>query len=231
MSQQSFDFWYALHNTEVIHPPTGRLETFGSTIVNYHLLSEMMDSTNEVIIREGRIEAFRPQIITPNSFSDSPASDFGPDAQQYLEWLKDNAEDLVLLRYGFKIKKEEIRRYTVHESIGVVTGQIEDEVKKKNDPLSAVVVGVEQPWEVCLLKLMVDVMQRSVLANVKDMQQKNLLPMNPEQSEQQRRTEIEQDFRAAAQNRSLIQDLGRKLQKYKLFADYEDRFFALVKGG
>jgi hypothetical protein len=230
MSNREFDFWYALHNTEVIHPPSGRLETFGNTVVNYHLLCELMDTTNEVRIREGRIEAFRPQIITPGHMSQSPISGFGEEAHQYMNWLRDNADDLVLLRYGFQVQKEEVRHYTVHETLPVVIGQIEDEVQKINDPLSAIVIGVDQPWEVCLMKLMVDVMQKSVLANVQDLQRKNLLPMNPEQSEKMKRDEIEQDFRAASMDRSLIQDLGRKLQKYGLFADYEDRFFLLVRG-
>ncbi len=229
MKSREFDFWYALQNTEVIQPPSGRLETFGNTVVNYHLLCESMDRINEVRIREGRIEAFRPQIITLNNQQDALADGFGPEAKDYLDWLKENAEDLVLLRYGFQIKKEEIRQYIVHESLPIVVGQIEDEVKQKNDPLSAIVVGVEKPWEVSLMKLMVDVMQRSVLANVKDLQSKNLLPMNPEQSEQKKREEIERDFRQAARDRSLIQDLGRKLQKYELFDEFEDRFFALVR--
>lgn len=229
MDKRTFDFWYALHNTEVVMPPSGRLETFGNTVVNYHLLSELMDDVAEVRIREGRIEAFRPQIITPSSMRESPIDGFGPEAEQYLDWLRENVEDLVLLRYGFQIKKEEVRQYTVHETLPAVLGQIETDVKEKNDPLSAIVVGVEQPWEVCLMKLMVDVMQKSVLANVQDLQRKNLLPMNPEQSERMKREEIEHDFQSAAVDRRLIQDLGRKLQKYGLFEQYEDRFFALVR--
>lgn len=229
MSSREFDFWYALHNTEVIRPPSGRLETFGNTVVNYHLLSELMDDTTQVRIREGRVEAFRPQIVTPNSMDQSPLDGFGEQAQHYMEWLKDNAQNLVLLRYGFQVKKEDIRQYTVHEQLSNVVAQIEKTVAEKNDPLSAIIVGVESPWEVCLMKLMVDVMQKSIVANVGDLQKKNLLPMNPEQSEKMRRAEIEEDFHAASKDRSLIQDLGRKLQKYDLFGEFEDRFFALVK--
>lgn len=229
MKMESFDFWYALHNTEVVRPPSGRLETFGNTVVNYHLLSESMDDTTQVRIREGRVEAFRPQIITPQSMDQSPLDGFGPDAEQYMNWLKENAADLVVLRYGFQIKKEDVRQYTVHETLPIALSQVEDAVKKKDDPLSAVVVGVEKPWEVCLMKLMVDVMQKSVVANVSDLQKKNLLPMNPEQSEKMKRSEIEADFYNASHNRALIQDLGRKLQKYGLFEEYEDRFFALVR--
>lgn len=230
MSDQSFDFWYALHHTEVVHPPSGRLETFGNSVVNYHLLSELMDDTNQVRIREGRIESFRPQIVTPSAMDQSMLEGFGDEAAEYMRWLKDNAQDLVMLRYGFQIKKREVRQYTVHEQLPAALAQVEDQLKNRNDPLSAVVVGVETPWEVCLIKLMVDIMQKSVVANVSDLQKKNLLPINPEQSEKMKRAEIEEDFRAAAKDRALIQDLGRKLQKYGFFDEFEDRFFALVRG-
>ncbi len=229
MNERTFDFWYALHNTEVVRPPSGRLETFGNSVVNYHLLSELMDDTNQVRIREGRIEAFRPQIVTPSNMDDSQLDGFGPEAGEYVQWLKENAQDLVLLRYGFQIKKKEVRQYTIHDRLPVALEQIEQQLKGKNDPLSAVIVGVETPWEVCLLKLMVDIMQKSVMANMSDLQKKNLLPMNPEQSERLKRAEIEDDFRAAQKDRALIQDLGRKLQKYSLFEEFEDRFYALVR--
>ena len=231
MSDQAFDFWYALQNTEVVHPPAGHLETFGNSVVHYHLLSELMDSTGEVRIREGRIEAFRPQIIVPGKMDDSILQGFGNEASNYLEWLKQNVQDLVLLRYGFQIQKKEMREYLVHESLPIALAQVESAVKGKDDPLSAIVVGVDEPWEVCLLKLMVDVMQKSVVANVTDLQRKNLLPIHPEQSEKMKRAEIEEDFRAAARDRALIQDLGRKLQKYGLFEQFEDRFFTLVRKG
>ncbi len=229
MNKKNFDFWYALHNTEIIHPPSGRLETFGNTVVNYHLLSELMDDTNQVRIREGRVEAFRPQIITPASMQETPLNGFGSAAEEYLNWLRQNAADLVVLRYGFQIKKEDLRQYTIHESLPIALEQVQQTVKGKDDPLSAILVGVESPWEVCLMKLMVDVMQKSVIGNVSDMQKRNLLPMNPEQSEQMKRAELEEDFDNARKDRSLIQDLGRKLQKYGLFEEYEDRFFSLIR--
>jgi len=34
------DFHYALENTKVILPPQKRLETFGTTVLNYHLITE-----------------------------------------------------------------------------------------------------------------------------------------------------------------------------------------------
>jgi len=229
MSSPEFDFWYALNNTEVVLPPSGRLETFGNTVVNYHLVAEQMDDTNEIRIREGRVEAFRPQIITPKNLEKATLDGFGAEAGQYMDWLKQHLEDLVILKYGFMIKKEENREYTVHDTLPVVVDRVRAEVERKNDPLSAVVVGVESPWEVCLMKLMVDIMQKSVMANVSDMQKRNLLPLDPAQSERLKRLEIEDDFRKAERDGSLSRALGQKLLKYGLFNEYEDRYFSLLR--
>ena len=48
------DFHYALENTRVILPPQKRLETFGTTVLNYHLITEEMDSVNRMRIQIGR---------------------------------------------------------------------------------------------------------------------------------------------------------------------------------
>ena len=37
---KEFDFWYAVNNTEVLEMPLGRLETFGSTLIHYRLVTE-----------------------------------------------------------------------------------------------------------------------------------------------------------------------------------------------
>ena len=58
------DFHYALENTKVILPPQKRLETFGTTVLNYHLITEEMDAVNRMLVREGRIHAQKPELVT-----------------------------------------------------------------------------------------------------------------------------------------------------------------------
>lgn len=68
-------------------PPKRHLETFGNTIINYYLVSELMDAVGKVRVREGRMQALRPQIITPSAYSSTLLEGFGEQAQKYLEWL------------------------------------------------------------------------------------------------------------------------------------------------
>ena len=219
-----FDFWYAINNTRIVLAPTQRLETFGATIIHYHLVSELMDAVDKIRIREGRIQAHRPQIITPSSIAENLLEGFGAEAERYVEYLREHSRDLRILQYGFVIRKEETRDETVTDKLDSVVERVSEAVRKKEDPLSAVVVGVDAPWEVSLLKMMVEVSSNSYMSNVHEMERHRMFA--PDGGLRQ---EIETDFQLASRQPARINALGNKLQKHGLFSEYEDRFFALVK--
>ncbi len=224
MSQPNpFDFWYAVNNTELISSPSSRLETFGETVVNYYLVSELMDSVNKVRIREGHLKALKPEIITPHSLGQVDLDDFGPEARKYAEWLQEHADDLRILQYGFRIQKQEIKEYVVSDNIDNVLDRVKQEVDAKDDPLSAILLGVDDPWEVCLLKLMVELVQHSAGGNIQDIQQRFV---SQQKSLSQR---IDEAFLNASRNPALINDLADMLKQNGVWEQYEDRFFALVR--
>ncbi|MDR0993654.1 MAG: hypothetical protein LBN38_03685 [Verrucomicrobiota bacterium] len=216
-----FDFWYAVNNTDVVVLPRGRLETFGSTLIHYHLITEVMDRVGEIRIREGRIQAFRPEILTPQSFTESPleAGFSSGQAKAFVQWLREHEADILLLKYGFKIRQETTTESIVHDTLEAVTARVKAEVKAKEDPLSAVVQGVDEPWEVCLLKLLFEVVRRSSPGNARELQ------TDPDGS----RHEIESAFRRAAADRTQLAPLAALLRRMDKFKEYEDRFYALVR--
>lgn len=229
-SHDPFDFWYAVNQTEILLMPARRLETFGNTLVNYHMVSEPMDSTGQTRVREGRIQAFRPQILTPQSYANSMLDGFGKEAEAYAEWLRDHARDLHILRYGFQIRKEATQELLLAEKFETVKEQVRERVQAKADPLAAVLIGVDHPWEVCLLKLMSDLIRYSVPGNMRELERRRLLD---DEGGLPRgvRDELDSDFRHASRDTRLIKPLGAKLQQYGVFEEYQDRFFALVKTG
>lgn len=222
------DFWYAVSQTRIVVMPPRRLETFGTTLLHYHLISELMDTVGQVRIREGRITSHRPQIITPTAYATEILEGFGPDAARYADWLRENAQDLRMIQYGFKIRKEEIQQHIVTDSLNAVMERVEKTVRAKQDPLAAVVVGVDEPWEVCLLKLMVDVSGSSFRGNVRDLERRKLFDLQAEIPSSIREG-IEIAFSEAARDPSKIKALGAMLQKHGVFNDYEERFFELMK--
>ena len=220
---KEFDFWYAVNNTELVSKPTAQLETFGDTIVNYSLICEQMDSVGKIIIREGVLKALKPAIITPNALGQVDLQNFGDEAQKYTEWLKKNARNLVILQYGFSIEKKEIKESIITDNIDNVVARVKKEIEQRNDPLSAVLIGVDTPWEVCLLKLMVELVQESASGNMKNIQNRSL------KEKKDFLDRIDQAFAKASREPSRINDLASMLKKEGLWEKYEDRFFALVR--
>ncbi len=223
-----FDFWFAVNNTEIVLLPKRHLETFGATMLHYHLVSELMDTVNQVRVREGRMQAHKPQIITPEAYSQVLLEGFGEAAGRYVEWLREHEKDVRILQYGYRLKQESFSEHLVSDTMDNVIARVKADVEKKNDPNHAVVRGVEDPWDVCLVKLFREVIQHSAESNIRELNSRRMfedaggVPLGV-------RDEIEAAFMAASRNPALIKPLGAKLQKYGLFDLYQDRFFALFK--
>lgn len=219
-AKRQFDFWYAVSQTRVVQFPEHGLETFGTSVVNYHLITEHMDQANKVKVREGRIESFKPAILTPDQMRRLLLEGFGQkEASRYAEWLEEHGSDLTLLKYGFAVRKQEHREYEMAEGLAVATDRVQGWLSDRKDPAAALAVGVEDPWEVCLLKLMMDVIQRAAPGHVRQLRQ----------DPQGHRHTVEGLFREASLNPTRVRDLGDRLREFGLFEEYQDRFFALVR--
>ncbi|MDD5081883.1 MAG: hypothetical protein PHU08_00775, partial [Dehalococcoidales bacterium] len=60
----------AVKHTEILRAPKQRLSTFGSTSIYYYLVTEpsyasLENYVTETVVREGRVIAERPRIVTP----------------------------------------------------------------------------------------------------------------------------------------------------------------------
>jgi hypothetical protein len=173
LNEDSFHF--AIENTRVVRAPAQRIQTFGNTSFRFFLVTELMDSVNKVRVRDGRLHAERPQIITPGYFARQALEGFGEKAEEFLGWLQENARDLAIMKYGFQFKKTDISEETVHCPVEDVVGRLNEEVVRRGDPMSAIIQGVDEGWEVCLLKFAADMIQESAPDNFGDMKKRGLL--------------------------------------------------------
>ncbi len=219
---EEHDIWYAVSVTRVVLPPKQTLETFGATTVRYHLISELVDEVDRVRIRTGKVYSERPQIITPNHFADQLLEGFGDKAQEYAGWLRSHNEMVKILQYGLQFRKEHASAETVSQPLKEVAEKVKASVEADNEPLSAVLVGADELWEVSLLKFLRDYIEQSAPNNLRDFQQRD----HEDNLEFERGLEME--FRQAAGDPNRIQALGQKLQRHGLFEKYEDRFYALI---
>jgi len=169
------NFQYAVENTEVILAPQGKIATFGHTSFRFYLISELMDNVNEVRVRDGRIHAERPQILTPDHFSRLLLEGFGEKAERYIERLRAHAEKFAVMRYGFQFRKTDVTEKTVRDSLASVIERTKAQVEKADEPLSAVIQGVDDAWEVCLLKFTIELIEKSAGGNLGDFRRRGLL--------------------------------------------------------
>ncbi len=169
------DFQYAVENTRVIVAPEQQIATFGTTSFRFYLISELMDRADEVRVRDGRIHAERPQIVTPDHYARLLLEGFGEKAQQYVDALRERMRSISVLRYGFQFRKTDVIEDRVRGSIDAVIARTRTKVENANDPLSAVIQGVDDAWEVCLLKFTIDMIERSSGGNLGDFRTRGLL--------------------------------------------------------
>ena len=169
------DFDYAIENTHVIVAPERQIATFGSTSFDFYLISELMDQVNEVRVRDGRIHAERPQILTPEHYCRLLLEGFGEKAQKYVDQLREHTRDVAVLRYGFQFRKTDVTEKTVRDTIDAVIARTKLKVEHSEEPLSAVIQGVDDAWEVCLLKFTIDLIERSTGGNMGDFRKRGLI--------------------------------------------------------
>ena len=166
---------YAIENTQIVVVPQNLIETFGTTVFRFHLVTELMDSVGEIRIRDGKLHAERPSIITPSSYHRMLDEGFGEKASEFIGWLRENAAEFAVLKYGFQFKKVDVTERVVRQPIEDVLRGLREKVDREEDPLSAVIQGVDEGWEVCLLKFATDMIQRSAAGNVGEWRRRGLL--------------------------------------------------------
>ncbi|MCL0074219.1 hypothetical protein M1O50_05060 [Dehalococcoidia bacterium] len=226
MMDHDAEIEYALRHTELVRPPEQRLNTFGVTKVHYYLLAEPMDSVNETRIREGRVIAERPRIVTP-SYLLNVFEGFGDHARKQAEAL--------LGRYGFdpnileyKYRNEMGNTWTLSENISQVILKINGKIDDESDPLAAILKCPDDAWQISLMMFIMSVTRSSASKNIAELDSRGLFERQygiPKFV----RDEIDDLFRAASKDRSSIEELGSKLQSYGVFEQYQDRFFTLLR--
>jgi hypothetical protein len=167
------DFQYALENTKVILNPDRRIESFGTTSFRFYLVTELMDTVNQIRVRDGKIQADRPQIVTPENASKLLLEGFGESARYFADLLQ--AKNAAMLRYGFQIRKADLAESIVHDSLHAVLDRVRSHLTETERSASVIIHGVDEGWEICLLKFTVEMIAQSAGINLFDFKRRGLL--------------------------------------------------------
>lgn len=173
------DFEYALENTRVLLAPQRRIRTFGTTTFRFHLLTEAMDRPQQIRIRRGTIEAEKPAIFTPENAARLLLEGFGERAEAFAEALRqlrdEHSSRAALLRYGFQVRRSQVVEDLAHGSLEELGDRICAQVSGAADELAAVLLGVEDGWEVGLVKFTLDLVAQSGRENLDDFRRRGLV--------------------------------------------------------
>ena len=169
------DFHYAMENTQVILAPERRIQTFGSVNFHFYLVSELMDEVNHVRVRDGQIHAEHPEIVTPTNYAKLLLDGFGDNARGFAEFLERQRENVALLKYGFQFRKSGVVENIVHSPMEEVIQRVSDQVTEAMAPNSAIIQGVDDAWEVCLLKFTMELVRQSAQGNIGDFRDRGMI--------------------------------------------------------
>ncbi|MBJ7424865.1 MAG: hypothetical protein JHD23_10270 [Akkermansiaceae bacterium] len=173
------DIHYALETTKVLREPDRRIDTFGETRFEFQLISELMDRSGEVRIRTGEVEAMRPRILRPTAYNEVELEGFDSSARarfdKLVSKLRDEGKDLAFLQYGFQFKRGQVHEEIIHDTLDSVRERVMDDIRRSGNPSRAIIEGVDDAWEICILKFSFEMILRSHEINAFDFKRRGLI--------------------------------------------------------
>ncbi|MCR4392832.1 MAG: hypothetical protein NUV31_00515 [Dehalococcoidales bacterium] len=220
----------AVINTQIIRAPKQSLATFGVTNIYYYLVAEAayneLINGNETVIREGRVIAERPRIVTPYYLS--RVEGFSAEARKYFEMLMERYDPHSPgLYYAYRNEPKELN--IVSDSLSAVVAKLNEEIDRKGDPLVSIIKGEDLLWDVSILKFIYELTERSVRENFFQLSQRGLLNIDASGVPSDARLRIEGMFQLVERGEIEPADLKTELDRWGVFEEYQDRFFALFK--
>jgi hypothetical protein len=170
---------YALETTRVLREPDTRIQTFGETRFEFQLISELMDRAGEVRIRTGEVEAQRPRILRPDAYRHIELDGFDPSARgkldRLIEKFRDEGKDLAFLQYGFQFRRGEVHEEIVHDTLDSVRERVLEDMRRSGNPSRAIIEGVDDAWEISILKFSFEMIMRSQEINAFDFKRRGMI--------------------------------------------------------
>jgi hypothetical protein len=221
--EQESKLKFAIDNTIVLRPPTQKLATFGTTNVYYYMITELMQEVN--VVREGRVIAARPKIVTPAYLIN--VEGFSSQARQYLQMMAETNPNEPGILYSYK--NETGGMNIVSQPLPELVDRINRDIEGRSDPLSAIVRGVEDMWDVSLMKFTFELTSRSVQHNYAEFQGKNRFALGEGGVPSDALANIEDLFAQAARDPSHAPELASELHRWNLWNAYQDRFLQIFR--
>jgi len=222
---------YVVKHTEILRLPKQTLSTFGMTNIYYYLVtepaySELVKNVAETVIREGRVVAERPRVVTPYYLS--RLEGFSPEARKYFDMLiKIQGANAPGLFYAYRNEPKELT--IVADNLLSVVDKLNAEIDKRGDSLTSIIKGEDELWDVSLMKFIYEVTRSSLQDNLRQMGTRGLLDTDAGGIPADVRLRIDELFEKVLQGEYEPYELKAELDRWGLFEEYEDRFLAIFR--
>ena len=213
----------AMQKTELIRAPQRRLSTFGSTTMEYFVVTELTEQMSAV--RDGKVLAERPRIVTPYYLLN--VDGFSEGARRFLGMMAQHNPHEPGIFYSYRNEPHSMN--IVSEPLGVVVGNLNARLEAEDRPLSAIIRGVEDVWDLAVMMFIYDLTRRAAGGNYSDFQRHGMLNMDESGVPAAARQQIELLFAIVREDRSRASELVTELNRWGLYQEYEDRFLAVFK--
>jgi len=223
----------AVNHTEILRLPKQSLATFGTTNIYYYLVTkpayaELIKNVTETVVREGRVIAERPRIVTPYYLS--RLEGFSSDAKRYFDMLiRTHGPNTPGLLYSYRNEPKELT--IVSEDLLSVVDKLNTEIDKRADPLASIIKGEDELWDVSLLKFIYEMTKSSLRDNLVQLGARGLLDTDASGVPVDARIRIDELFRWVSRGELEPRELKEELDRWGLFEEYEDRFLTIFKKG
>src|SRR5437016_13147354 len=114
-------------------------------------------------------------MLTPAQLSRLLCEGSVEKAQRYADQRRQHAHSIAVLGYGFQFRKTDVPDQMFRDPIEAVIARTKSHVQHRDEPLSAIIQGVDEAWEVCLLKFTIDMIERSSGGNIGDFRKRGLI--------------------------------------------------------
>jgi hypothetical protein len=117
----------------------------------------------------------------------------------------------------------------VSDNLPAVVARLNEGIDKRGDPLTTIIKGMDEMWDIALIKFIFEMTQRSVGDNIRQMDDRGLLAMDEKGIPADARARIEGMFLQTAAGETDPHVLKDELDRWNIFPEYEDRFLSLFR--
>lgn len=233
-----------LENTEILLEPDELLATDHATTLHYYVLSkpyyleEFPEEGPETKVREGSITWEKPKLLTPDYMVNMKG--FSGEAKKAMQMMAHDNPDLAALLYKMNYRQHSINTFIIGAEMETAEAEIRKEVDKADGRLNVIIKGVDELWDVSLLKFIQTLMLKSAYkSQLPDYEDKGFLSTDEEGYSVVTRNleglpiaaseEIEKMFELVKSGEEDPAKLKQELDHWGVFNAYQDRFFDLFR--